>query len=51
VFIKKCIRDVVPTLTIKTYPNQKPRQSGVAIQWLRHKTYVAESTGSHGLQK
>ena len=24
VFIKKCIGDVVPTVTIKTYPNQKP---------------------------
>ena len=23
-FIRKCIRDVVPTVTIKTYPNQKP---------------------------
>ena len=23
-FIKKCIGDVVPTMTIKTYPNQKP---------------------------
>jgi hypothetical protein len=23
-FIKRCIRDVVPTVTIKTYPNQKP---------------------------
>ena len=26
-------------------------QSGVAIQWLRHETYVAGSTGNHGLQK
>ena len=23
-FIKKCIVDVVPTVTIKIYPNQKP---------------------------
>ena len=23
-FIRKCIGDVVPTVTIKTYPNQKP---------------------------
>ena len=23
-FIRKCIRDVVPTVTIKNYPNQKP---------------------------
>ena len=23
-FIRKCIEDVVPTVTIKTYPNQKP---------------------------
>ena len=22
-FIRKCIGDIVPTLTIKTYPNQK----------------------------
>jgi hypothetical protein len=23
-FIRKCIGDVIPTVTIKTYPNQKP---------------------------
>ena len=23
-FIRKCVGDVVPTVTIKTYPNQKP---------------------------
>jgi hypothetical protein len=23
-FINKCLNDVVPTVTIKTYPNQKP---------------------------
>ena len=23
-FIRRCIGDVVPTVTIKTYPNQKP---------------------------
>lgn len=23
-FTRKCIGDVVPTMTIKTYPNQKP---------------------------
>ena len=33
VFIKKCIEDVVPTVTIKTYPNQKP--------WIDGKTEIA----------
>ena len=23
-FINKCIEDVVPTVTVRTYPNQKP---------------------------
>ena len=23
-FINKCIDDVVPTMTVRTYPNQKP---------------------------
>ena len=27
-FINKCIDDVVPTVTIRTYPNQKPWRSG-----------------------
>ena len=27
-FIMKCIGDVVPTVTIKTYPNQKPWMDG-----------------------
>jgi hypothetical protein len=27
-FINKCIDDVVPTLTIRTYPNQKPWITG-----------------------
>ena len=27
-FIRKCISDVVPTVTIKTYPNQKPWLDG-----------------------
>ena len=27
-FIRKCIGDVVPTGTIKTYPNQKPWMDG-----------------------
>ena len=27
-FIRKCIGDVVPTVTIKTYPNQEPRIYG-----------------------
>ena len=27
-FINKCIDDVVPTVTIRTYPNQKPWMTG-----------------------
>ena len=27
-FIKKCIRDLVPTVTSKTYPNQKQWMDG-----------------------
>ena len=27
-FINKCISDVVPTLTVRTYPNQKPWITG-----------------------
>ena len=27
-FINKCIEDVVPTLTVRTYPNQKPWITG-----------------------
>ena len=27
-FISKCISDVLPTATIKTFPNQKPRIDG-----------------------
>ena len=27
-FINKCIDDVVPTVTVHTYPNQKPRITG-----------------------
>ena len=27
-FIRKCIGDVVPTVTIETYPNQKPWRDG-----------------------
>ena len=27
-FIRKCSADVVPTVTIKTYPNQKPLMDG-----------------------
>jgi hypothetical protein len=28
VFINKCIDDVVPTVTLRTYPNQKPWTTG-----------------------
>ena len=27
-FINKCIEDVVPTVTVRTYPNQKPWTTG-----------------------
>ena len=27
-FIKKCIKDVIPTVTVRTYPNQKPWITG-----------------------
>ncbi|CDQ58835.1 unnamed protein product [Oncorhynchus mykiss] len=27
-FINKCIEDVVPTVTVRTYPNQKPWITG-----------------------
>ena len=27
-FINMCIDDVVPTVTVRTYPNQKPRITG-----------------------
>jgi hypothetical protein len=27
-FINKCIDDVIPTVTIHAYPNQKPRMTG-----------------------
>ena len=27
-FINKCIEDVVPTVTVHTYPNQKPLNTG-----------------------
>jgi hypothetical protein len=27
-FINKCIEDVIPTVTVRTYPNQKPMITG-----------------------
>ena len=27
-FINKCIEDIVPTVTVRTYPNQKPWITG-----------------------
>ena len=27
-FINKCIEDVIPTVTVRTYPNQKPWVTG-----------------------
>jgi hypothetical protein len=44
VFIKKCIGDVGPTVTIKTYPNQKPWMEGGI-----HAKLIARSTAfNHG---
>ena len=36
-FIRKCIGDVVPTVTIKTYPNQKPWIDGSKIESANHR--------------
>ena len=37
-FIRKCIGDVVPTVTIKTYPNQKPWMDGGICAKLKART-------------
>ena len=37
-FIKKCIGDVVPTVTIKIYPNQKPWTNGSIHTKLKART-------------
>jgi hypothetical protein len=37
-FVRKCIGDVVPTVTIKTYPNQKPWIEGSIHTKLKVKT-------------
>ena len=43
-FIRKCIGDVVPTETIKTYPNQKPWIDGS----IRAKPMARPTTFNHG---
>jgi hypothetical protein len=43
-FIRKCIGDVVPTVTIKTYPNQKPWIDGGICAKLKVRT----TTFNHG---
>jgi hypothetical protein len=43
-FISKCIGDVVPTVTIKTVPNQKPRIDGIICAKLKART----ATFNHG---
>ena len=43
-FIRKCIRDVVATVTIKTYPNQKPWMDGS----IGAKLKVRTTTFKHG---
>ena len=43
-FIKKCVGDVVPTVTIKPYPNQKPWMDGS----IRAKLKVQSTTFNHG---
>ena len=37
-FIRKCIGDVIPTMTIKTYPNQKPWIDGSISTKLKAQT-------------
>ena len=37
-FIRKCIGDIVPTVTIKTYPNQKPWKNGSIWTKLKART-------------
>ena len=44
VFTKKCFGDVVPTVTIKTYPNQKPWMDG----GIRAKLKARSTTFNHG---
>ena len=39
-FIRKCIGDVIPTVTIKTYPNQKPWIDGGSRAKLKARTTV-----------
>jgi hypothetical protein len=36
-FINKCIEDVVPTVTVRTYPNQKPWITGNILTDLKGK--------------
>jgi hypothetical protein len=43
-FIRKCIGDVVPTVTIQTYPNQKPWIDGS----IRAKLKARTTTFNHG---
>ena len=45
-FLKKCIGNVVPTVTIKTYPNQKPWIDGSIRAKL--KKIVQIMTYNHG---
>ena len=37
-FIRKCIEDVIPTATIKTFPNQKPWIDGSICVKLKAQT-------------
>ena len=37
-FIRKCVDDIVPTITFRTYPNQKPWMNGEIHSMLRDQT-------------
>ena len=44
-FIRKCIEDVVPTVTIKTYPNQRPWTDGSTHTKLKAPTITTFNLG------
>jgi hypothetical protein len=49
-FINKCIKDIVPTVTVCTYPNQKPLITGNIRTELKVRTVASRSgtlTGMH----
>jgi hypothetical protein len=46
-FINKCIDDVVPTVTVSTYPNQKPWITGNIHPELKGKAVAFEERDSN----